>query len=173
MQQRLRVHLFSFRLQGGKSLDYQLKLSSQPRNPPPDFLIWIWAWVSVHQVMLLSHFLSVSVVVWYLFPVTWAPMYFIKVPSRFVSATSLTSLKDTGPARWEKVFKRECLCPGKIQPLFLFVSDLLKGRTEKRECVHQWCWKFVTLETRDPAWMNPTHPWPGRTVYQKKKAKLI
>lgn len=163
------MQLFSFRLQSGKSLDYQLKLQSHLRNPPPDsFLIWIWAWVSVHWMMIVSHFLSISAVIWHPLPVT-GPLC--------TSLKSLPGLIQQLPwlvrrvqfLRDEKSCSKQNVCPlQKSNLCFSFVPDLLKARREKRECVHQWCWKFVPLETGHPARMKRSTSLAWKDCVQKK-----
>ena len=105
-------------------------------------------------------------------PSHWAPTFFTNIPSRFDSATSLTGLKNTVSTRWEKLFKRESLPLGKIQPLFfdLCQTSWKAGERTKSvftngaECLCSWR-QGNLLE-----WIGP-HPWPGRTAYKKKSSK--
>lgn len=169
MNKKVRVQFFSFGFQGGKFLDFYLELQSHLRNPPPDsFSTWIWAWISVHQMVLLSPFLSMSSVAWH--PQSlWA--HFIEVPSWFHSVTFGTGWKGAVSVRWEKLFKTECLYPGKIQPLFLFCASPPE-RQETEECIQKQCRKFVSLETRDPAWMNRSTSLAWKDCIKKNLAKL-
>lgn len=103
-------------------------------------------------------------------PIHWASAYFIKVPSRFHSVTSVTGWKGTVSVRWEELFKTECLYPGKIQSLFLFCARP-PDRQERKECVQQHTeslcsWRQETLL----GWIGP-NLWLGRTVFKKKSSK--
>lgn len=164
MKEKLRVQFFSFGFQREKFIDFHLELQSHLRNPPPDsFLTWIWAWVSVCQVVLLSPFLQCSDT-----PQSLGPCMLHERPFQIPFSNFCDWLEGYSFCEMRKAVQNRMSVPWENSAFGVFLCQTSWKAGERRESVfnnsaESLCpWRQETLLE----WIDP-HPWPGRTVFEK------